>query len=69
MVIIKNEYVQGRSQPHSLGWARVSLSSFFPQILINFSSNFTSFLPHFGPPGGRVREGPGYATEYVTSKC
>ena len=48
---------QGRSQPHSPGWARVPLSSFFPQSLINstyFSSNFTYFLPHFGPPGGRV---------------
>ena len=45
---------QGRSQPHSPGWARVPLSSFFPQILINFSSNFTYFLPHFGPPGGRL---------------
>ena len=41
------------SQPHSPGWARVPLSSFFPQISINFSyfsSNFTYFLPHFGPP-------------------
>ena len=46
--------MQGRSQPHSPGWARVPLSSFFPQISINFSSNFTYFLPHFGPPGGRV---------------
>ena len=45
---------QGRSQPHSPGWARVPLSSFSPQISINFSSNFTHFLPHFGPPGGRV---------------
>ena len=27
---------QGRSQPHSPGWARVPLSSFFPQILIIF---------------------------------
>ena len=55
---------QGRSQPHSPGWAKVPLFSFFIQILINFSSNFTYFLPHFGPPGGRVatREGPGYAT-------
>ena len=48
---------QGRSQPHSSGWARVPLSSFFPQILIDFSyfsSNFTYFLPHFGSLGGRV---------------
>ena len=28
---------QGRRQPHSPGWARVPLSSFFPQISINFS--------------------------------
>ena len=50
-------WAQGRSQPHSPGWARVPLSSFFPQILINlsyFSSNFTHFLPHFGSPGGRL---------------
>ena len=48
---------QGRSQPHSPGWARVPLSSFFPQILINFSyfsSNFLHFLPHFDTPGGRL---------------
>ena len=48
---------QDRSQPRSPGWARVPLSSFCPQISINFSyfsSNFTYFLPHFGPPGGRV---------------
>ena len=49
--------LQGRSQPHSPRWARVPLSSFFPQILINcsyFSLNFTYFLPHFGSPGGQV---------------
>ena len=48
---------QGHSQPHSPGWARVPLSSFLPQISINFSyfsSNFSYFLPHFGPPGGRL---------------
>ena len=48
---------QGCSQPHRVGWARFPLSSFFPQILISFSyfsSNFTYFLPHFCPPGGRV---------------
>ena len=51
------EWEQGRSQPHSSGRARVPLSSFFPQISIRFScfsSNFQYFLPHFGPPGGRV---------------
>ena len=49
--------LQGRSQPHSPEWARVPLSSFFPQSLINFSyffSDFTCFLPHLGHPGGRV---------------
>ena len=49
---------QGSSQPHSPGWARVPLSSLFPQISINFSyfsSNFTSFLPHLiRPPGNSL---------------
>ena len=51
------ELAQGRSQPHSPGWARVPLSSFFPQISIifsYFSSNFSQFLPQFGSPGGRL---------------
>ena len=63
--------VQGRSQPHSPGWARVPLSSFFPQILIKFSyfsSNFTSFLPHFGPPGGASRP-PGKALATPLGMC
>ena len=55
---------QGRSQPHSPGyWARVLLSSFSPQIwniFSYFSSNFSHFLPHFGPPGGESRP-PGKA--------
>ena len=51
---LRVHFHQGRSQPNSPGWARVPLSSFFPQISINFSSNFTYFLPHFGPPGGQV---------------
>ena len=59
---------QGRSQPHSPGWARVSLSSFFPQISINFVLFFlklylfsSSFCPP--PPMGEspTRKGPGYA--------
>ena len=37
---------------------RFKFPHFFPQISINFSyffpSNLTYFLPHFGPPGGRV---------------
>ena len=48
---------QGRSQPHSPGWARVPLSSFSPKFWSFFSyssSNFSYFLPHFGPTGGRV---------------
>ena len=50
-------FTQGRSQPHSPGQAKGPLTSFFPQISINFShfsSNFAYFLPHFGSPGGRV---------------
>ena len=50
-------WLQGCSQSHSLGWARVPLSSFFLQILIifsYFSSNFSHFLPHFDPPGRRL---------------
>ena len=46
---------QGRYQPHNPGWARVPLSSLFPQISINFSyfsSNLTYFIPHFGRGGG-----------------
>ena len=58
---------QGRSQPHSPGWARVPLSSFFlkfrsiflifPQTLLIF---FLILALRVGksPP----REGPGYAT-------
>ena len=48
---------QGPSQPHSPGWARVPLSSFylkFQFIFLVFPQTFTYFLPHFGPPGGRV---------------
>ena len=53
--------MQGRSQPHSPGWTRVPLSSFFPQILINdfyfflklysFSSSFWSSGWATRPPG------------------
>ena len=58
---------QGRSQPHSPGWARVPLSSFFPQILINFSyfsSNFYLFSSSFwlsgwaSRPSGKVLATP-----------
>ena len=58
-VICRGVQSQGHtcSQPHSPGWARGPLSSFFPRMSINFSyfsSNFTYFFPHFGPLGGRV---------------
>ena len=53
--------LQGRSQPHSPGWARVPLSSFFPQIsikfflfslkLYSFSSSFWPFRWASRPPG------------------
>ena len=59
-------FEQGHSQPHSPGWARVPLSYFFPQILINFSSNFTIFFLILALRVGEspTREGPGYATEF-----
>ena len=57
---------QGRSQPHSPGWARVPISSFFPQISIifsYFSSNCTNFflISAFRVGESPTREGPGYA--------
>ena len=55
--VIHAWHSQGRSQPHSPGWARVPLSSFFPQIWIKFSyfsAHCSHFLPHFDPPGGQV---------------
>ena len=61
--------MQGRSQPHSPWRARVPLSTFFPQISINFSSNFTYFLPHFGPPGGRVAHPGALATPLCSWNC
>ena len=48
--------IQGRSQPHSPGWARVPLSSFFLKfwwIFLIFPQT-TYFLPHFGSLGGQV---------------
>ena len=59
------------SQPHSPGWARVPLFSPFPQISIDFSdfsSNFSYFLPHFGPLGGRLAHlgRPWYLVLFVT---
>ena len=54
---------QDRSQPHSPGWARVPLSSFFPQIAIKFSyfsSNFYSFSCSFWLSGWASRP-PGKA--------
>ena len=62
-------YFQGRSQPHSPGWARVPLSSFFPQTMINYSYFPQTSLIFFLILVLRVgdsptREGPGYATVY-----
>ena len=54
---------QGRSQHHSPGWARVPLSSFFPQILINFFLFFLKiylFSSSFWPSGWATRP-PGKA--------
>ena len=61
--------LQGRSQPHSLGWARVPLSKFFLQILINVSSNFTIFFLILALRVGEsaTRESPGYDTGKLIS--
>ena len=66
------ELYQGRSQPHSLGWAKIPLSSFLPQILINlsyFSQTYLIFLFILALRVGDSpnRKGPGYATEFVQS--
>ena len=64
----ESKYMQGRSQPHSPGWARVPLSSFclkfwsiyliFPQTLLIF---FLILVLRVGEPP--TREGRGYTTE------
>ena len=53
------------------GGTEVPFAFFSPQILIDFSyfsSNFSHFLPHFGPPGGRLAhsEDSGYGTADMT---
>ena len=56
---------QGRSQPHSPGWARVPLSSF---ISLNFDHVFLLFLKLFSFSSSFwPSEGPGYAT--VSEQC
>ena len=61
---------QGRSQPHSPGWARVPLSSFFPQIsiILIFPQTFHIFFLILAVRVGKspTREGPGYATVHET---
>ena len=59
----QHAFFQGRSQPHSPGWARVSLSSSFAKILINFFLFFLkldSFSSSFWPSGWASRP-PGKA--------
>ena len=65
--------IQGRSQPHCPGWARLPLSTFFPQISINFLIFPQIFLISFLILVLRVgesptREGPGYATVCIVSE-
>ena len=65
-MLVKGIYTkQGRSQPHSPGWARVPLSSFFPEIVISFSYFPQTLLIFFLILTLRwaIREGPGYATD------
>ena len=71
-VSVKHRYNQGRSQPHSLGWSRVPLSSFFPQISINFSYFPQTLLIFFLILAFQVgecptREGPGHTTAVVSN--
>ena len=58
--VSKNGSRQGRSQPHSPGWAiYYFLFTHFPQMFNNFSyfpSNFPHFCPHFGLPSGQPNE-------------
>ena len=59
---------QGHSQPHSPGWARVPLSSFFAQIYIifsYFSSTFLIFIFNLALRVGKlpIWEGPGFTTD------
>ena len=61
---------QGRSQPHSSGWARVPLSSFFPQISIIFhifSQTFLIFFLILALLVGEspTLEGPGYPNTHI----
>ena len=63
---------QGRSQPHSSGWARVLLSSFFPQIqliFLIFPQTLLIFFLILALPVGEssTREGPGNATGVATT--
>ena len=65
------EVLQGCRQPHSPGWARVPLSSFFPQISIKFSyfsSNFFFLILALRVGESPTQEGPGYATEVLCNK-
>ena len=63
---------QGRSQPHCPGWARVPLSSSFPQILINFVLVFLKpdlFSSSFWPSGWASRPpGKALATPLAANK-
>ena len=63
-----NQNWQGRSQPHSPGWARVPLSSFFlkfQSIFLIFPQTLLIFFLILALRVGKspTREGPGYATE------
>ena len=68
MIKIKSLNLQGCSQPHSLMWARLSLSSFFPQISFNFSyfsSNVFIFFLILAPGGQLTHPEADFGDNYL----
>ena len=71
---LPTSFAQGRSQPHSHGWARVPLSSFFLKvcsIFLDFPQFSLIIFPILVHRVGDspTRKGPGYATAFVSVKA
>ena len=69
--LLINTLAQGRSQPHSPGWARVPLSSNFDQFFHIFPQTLLIFFLILALRVGELptREGPGYATALASNIC